>query len=147
MEKWEVIERRVLLVLGCCLLVAIGWLVSTATAGRLVAAGFLTLCAYWAFWQALYEDRLGSNAPVTRGELSLYRVWTWGRRLILSAIAGVFLYMAFQFAHVNVGIAILVTCLGLMSAWVGWFGGGRLKSLADDRRVYNERKERYKDVG
>lgn len=143
MERWEIIERRVLLAVGCCMLLGIAWLLLTATVERLVAAGGLTLCTYWVFWQALYEDRLESDAPVTRGELILFRVWVWCRRLVLGTVAAMFFFFAGQLAQTDVLPAIFVASLGFMAAWVGWFGGGREKSLSDDRRVHRERKRRY----
>ena len=146
MERWEIVERRVLLAVGCFMLAAVAWLVLTATAGRLVAAGGLTLCAYWLFWQALFEDRLGSHAPVTRRELLMFRVWIWGRRIVLGAVAAAFLFLASQLARIDPGLSIVAACLGLAAAWVGWFGGGRAKSFVDDRSVHNERKKRYKDI-
>jgi hypothetical protein len=146
MDRWEIVERRVLLAVGCCMLAAIAWLLLTATVERLVGAGALALCAYWAFWQALYEDRLGSDAPVTRGELILFRAWVWGRRLVLGTVAAVFFLFAAQLARTDPGPAIVVACLGLMAAWVGWFGGGRKKSFSDDRQAHSERKRRYRGI-
>lgn len=146
MERWKIIERRVLLAAGVIMLLGVAWLLLTATVERVVGAGGLALCAYWAFWQALYEDRVGSDAPVTRGELILYRVWVWGRRLLLGAVAAVFFLFAGKLAQVDVVAAILVACLGLLAVWVGWFGGGRVQSLLDDRRVHGERKRRYRGI-
>lgn len=146
MERWEIIERRILLGAAGVMLAAVVWLLLTATLGRLFTALVLTLCAYWALWQAQYEDRLGSDAPVTRGELFMFRLWVWGRRIALGGIAGLWLHAAIALMKTDSLAACIVAFVGLFTGWVAWFGGGRAMSLSDDPRVHGERKRRYKDI-
>ena len=89
MERWEIIERYILLVVAASLLAGAGWLFFVRTnPERATGGGALLLCAYWAVWQALYEDKLGSSEPPSRGERLMMAMWIWGRRLVLGSISG-----------------------------------------------------------
>lgn len=146
MERWEVIERRVLAVVGIALVGVCTWLVfMRAEPERFAALALLAPCTYWVFWQAFFEDRLKSKEPPTKGERAMWAIWLWFRRVVLGAIALLFGAGAFHLlATQAIFPAVVSFFLACMSAWVAAYGGGRYKSMSDDRAVHQERKRRYK---
>ena len=66
MERWEVMERRVLIAVGIVLVSLSAWLVMDGE--RAFFAILLAPIIFWVFWQAFFEDKLGSNEPVSRAE-------------------------------------------------------------------------------
>ena len=150
MQRWEIIERYVLLLVAAGLLGGAGWLFIVRTnPARATGGGALLLCAYWAVWQALYEDRLGSSEPPSRGERVMMALWLWGRRLVLGSISGLLAlgtWLVAQRAHVLVdfGLVALFGFLSFVAGWVALFGGGRNRSMSDDRSVQAGRMRRYK---
>ena len=149
MERWEHIERYVLLCLVAGLLGASAWFLFTREGvGRLLAIVPLPF-AFWAFWQAFYEDRVTQRAPPTAGERFAAAAWLWFRRVTVGCVGAVFAYAAFVFAQhaVSAGDVATVAAVALLSAvafWVALFGAGRQRSMSDDLSVHLERKARYK---
>jgi hypothetical protein len=151
MDHWEKIERYILLVAAAGLLSWSGWLLFVrASPERIVGGGALLLCAFWALWQALYEDRLGSSAPPTFGERVMASFWLWGRRLILGSIS---VLLAFGTVHSAQNAMVfgdfwLVVLIGgslsFFAGWVAVFGAGKSTSMSDDRNIHSERVRRYK---
>ena len=150
MERWEIIERNVLFVVAAGLLGWSAWLFFFKTnPEKIVGGAFLLLCAYWALWQALYEDKLGSAELPSRGERLMVAVWLWGRRFLLGGISVVMGLGAWYFGQSaqvpgDFGVISLFGFLSLMAGWVAVFGAGRSKSMGDDRSVHKERMRRYK---
>lgn len=151
MERWEIIERYVLLGVGAALLAVAGWLGFFRTGPeRLVALVLLAPCVYWVFWQALYEDKIGTDEPPSRGERFMHALWVWSRRLLLGGISGLLAFGAFAIlgrggGYSDWGVVAIFGLLSFMAAWVAVFGGGRHASTSDDRRVHHERMGRYKE--
>ena len=57
MERWEIIERAVLMAVGAALLVLCAWLAFAGSgAERFVWIALLTPCTGWVFWQALGKN-------------------------------------------------------------------------------------------
>lgn len=127
-----------------------GWLFFVKTSPERVAGGgALLLCAYWALWQALYEDKLGTSVPPSRGERVMAALWLWGRRLVLGSISALFALGAWHAAQsvgvlADLGLVALFGLLSFVAGWVAVFGGGRSKSMSDDYTVHAERMRRYK---
>ncbi len=146
MERWEIIERRVLVVVGAAMLAICMWLAFVQSGPeRVVWLALLVPCTYWVFWQAFFEDKLQSGAPVTWAERVMWLSWLWLRRVALGTIAALFAAGAFHLAAGNaLGAAALLFVLAIVVAWVAAYGGGRHKSAVDDRRIHNERVDRYK---
>ena len=63
MERWEVMERRVLIAVGIVLVSLCAWLVMDGE--RAFFAILLAPIIFWVFWQAFFEDKIGSNEPVS----------------------------------------------------------------------------------
>ena len=56
MERWEGVERAVLLAVGVALLGLCGWLAFVQMGPeRFVGLALLAPCVYWVFWQALHK--------------------------------------------------------------------------------------------
>lgn len=127
-----------------------GWLFVVRTSPeRAVGGGFLLLCAYWALWQALYEDKLGSPVPPSRSERVMMALWLWGRRLVLGSISALLALGTWHFAQTakapaDFAFAALIGFLSFGAGWVAVFGAGREKSASDDVAVHAERMRRYK---
>jgi hypothetical protein len=145
MERWEVVERCMLVAVGVALLGGCAWLVFVRTGPeRFAALALLAPCTYWVFWQAFFEDKLKSREPPTEAERAMWAVWLWSRRVVLGVVALLFGAGALHFfTNGSIVPAAVSLCLALMSAWVAAYGGGRHKSMADDRAVHEERKRRY----
>ncbi|MNV92376.1 hypothetical protein D3C71_1869670 [compost metagenome] len=116
---------------------------------RVFSGYLLSIFVFWTAWQMLYEDKLGTSAPVTRGERVMASIWILHRALAVGVVALVTLVAAFR-EFTSAGpdsnflslAALIVLALGF--AWVAIFGAGRSKSMSDDRSVHNERVRRYK---
>lgn len=146
MERWEVIERRVMVVAGVALLGVCAWLAFVRTGPeRFAWLALLLPCTYWVFWQAYFEDKLVSGAPVSKGERAMWASWLWSRRVALGAVAVLFAVGAFRLlvSEAFVPAAVLLF-LAIAACWVAAYGGGRQQSVSDDRRVHQERMKRYK---
>ena len=149
MERWEYIERYVLLCLVAVLLSTSAWFFFTREGIGLLLAIVPLPFAFWAFWQAFYEDRVTQRAPPTSGERFAASAWLWFRRITVGGVGAVLAYAAFAFAQraVSAGEVATIAALALLSAvafWVALFGGGRQRSMSDDLSVHVERKARYK---
>lgn len=149
MQRWEIIERYVLLAVGTALLALDGWLLFLDTGPeRFAWLVLLAPCTFWVFWQALYEDRLGTDQPVTRGERAMWRLWTWARRVVLGTAAAVLAAVGWHLAKAAVslqglGMAAALGLIACLAAWVAIYGAGRHKAASDDHRVHRERTKRY----
>lgn len=148
MERWERIERVVLLA-ACSVLVALSvWLFFHESGIRLLLAVVPLPFAFWTLWQALYEDKLDSAEPPTIGEYIAYYSWLAVRRMIVGAIAVAMGWAAFLLAiransAAHFAVAGLVALLAVVAGWVAFFGGGVSRSMADDSGVYRRRRDRY----
>jgi hypothetical protein len=145
MERWEIIERRVLIAVGIALVAFGAWAVVRMPMG-IVVAQLLLPVIFWVFWQAFHEDKLGTDAPVSGTERVMYGTYLWARRVLLGGIA-----LAFGAASVwallkgmDFAMAILAAVLSGMAGWVALFGAGRDKSLSDDLAVHRARRKRYR---
>jgi len=146
MERWGKIERYTLLAVGVALLSLDAWLFfSNGGPTRAVSLLFLVPFTFWVFWQALYEDNLGTNKPPTRGERIMFALWVWARRLVLGSISAL---CAFGTWHALQGqefrVAMPLAFFAVMAGWVAVYGGGKSRSMSDDRRVHRQRMKRYK---
>jgi hypothetical protein len=148
MDRWKRIERLVLLA-SCSGLFALSvWLFFHESGVRLLLALASLPFAFWALWQALYEDKLSSNEPPTTGERIAYYAWLVARRMVVGSVAIVFGWAAFALASragspadfVGAGVFAL---LALLAGWIALFGGGVAYSMSDDARVYRLRRARY----
>jgi hypothetical protein len=150
MERWQLIERYVLLATGAVLLAFGVWLAFFGSGiERFAVLVLLVPCIYWVFWQALYEDKLGTEEPPSTGERVMHAVWVWARRIFLGGISAAFalagvLSLRWGSTLHHYGIAALVFLLSAMAGWVAIFGAGTKKSMLDDRSVHRARTERYK---
>ena len=146
MERWEVIERRILVVVGVALLGVCVWLAFVRTGSeRFAWLALLAPCTYWVFWQAFYEDKLKSDASPSRAERAMWASWLWSRRVVLGAVAALFGVGACRLLASNaLGPAAVLFFLAIVVGWVAVYGGGRHQSMSDDRRVHQERMRRYK---
>ncbi|MFN7856224.1 MAG: hypothetical protein ACK5OA_06535 [Acidovorax sp.] len=146
MERWEIIERYTLLAVGMVLLLLDAWLLfSSGGHTKAVALVFLVPFTFWVFWQSLYEDNLDTSDPPTRGERVMFSLWVWARRLVLGSASALF---AFGTWHALRGQELLVAgssaVFAVMAGWVAIYGGGKSRSMSDDRRVHRQRMKRYK---
>ena len=149
MERWEYIERYVLLCVFALLISASVWLLFTREGIGLLLCIVPLPFAFWSFWQALYEDRLTEQGQPTNGELLAASIWLWFRRLTVGSVGALLLSAAVALAihAASLREAAAVAALAFFSAlvfWVALFGGGRERSMSDDLRVYLDRKARYK---
>lgn len=92
---------------------------------------------------------LASSDPPTWGERSLFGIWVWGRCLVLCTLSAGLAYVTWDATmkartFSDMGVAFVVGLLAFLAGWVGWFGGGRSRSLADDRRIHAARRRRYR---
>jgi hypothetical protein len=94
-------------------------------------------------WSVAYEWRRRAEKP-TGIEQSLARGWLLFRRIACFTVAAFFLLVGTR-SLLNGFIAPSFFCLVVagMAVWVGIYGGGRRRSITDDRRVHTERKRRY----
>jgi hypothetical protein len=149
MERWEIIERYILLAVGAVLLVLVGWLAFGCSGiERFLFIALLMPCVYWVFWQALYEDKLQPDEPPSAGERFMYAIWLWSRRLVLTGISALLAFAAVVVIQKgsslhDYGVVALLLFLSFMAGWVAVFGSGRQKSMSDDRAVHRERRKRY----
>lgn len=146
MERWEIIERRILVVVGVALLGFCAWLAFVRTGPeRFAWLAFLAPSTYWVFWQTFFEDKVKSDAPPSKAERAMWAAWVWSRRVALGAIAALFAAGAFCLLASNAIVpAAVLLFLAIGAAWVAAYGGGRCMSMSDDRRVHQERLRRYK---
>lgn len=150
MDRWEIIERNALFLVATGLLGWSGWLfLVRASPERATGGGALLLCAFWALWQALHEDKLGSSEPSSSGERVMMSFWLWGRRLMLGSISALFALCAWHSARNakvlgDFGLVALFGFLSFFAGRVAVFGAGRSKSMADDHSVHAARMRRYK---
>lgn len=145
MERWEIIERRVLVAVGIALVAFGAWAVVRMQMGIVVAVLLLPVI-FWVFWQASHEDKLGTVAPISAAERMMYGAYLWARRLLLGGIA-----LAFGTASVwslvkgmDFAMALPAAVLSGMAGWVALFGAGRDKSMSDDLAVHRARRKRYR---
>jgi hypothetical protein len=145
MERWEVIERHILVVIGVALLGFCVWLMFARTGSeRFAWLALLAPCTYWVFWQALFEDKLKSGPPPSTAERAVWAAWIWSRRVALGAIAALFGAGAFRLLASNaIAPAAVLLFLAIVAGWVAAYGGGRHKSMSDDRQVHQKRLKRY----
>lgn len=146
MERWELIERIVLLTVGAMLLLLAGWLMFFRNAPENVAwLALLAPCTFWVFWQALYEDKLDSQSSPTPGERVMFLWWICARGLVLGGISLLLAVAAWNaWRDSQLGMAAFCVFLAFLAGWIAAFGGGRLKSMSDDRLVHRRRMNRYK---
>lgn len=145
MERWEIIERRVLVAVGIALIAFGAWALVFMERGILFVL-MLPPVIFWVFWQAFHEDKLGTSAPVSQGERAMHGIYLWGRRLVLGSIA-----LALGAAAIGMLLTgqdltaiVLVGGLSCFAAWVALFGAGKSKSLSDDLATHRERSKRYR---
>lgn len=143
MDRWEMIERRVLVAVGIVLVAFTGWLIfESEQPGFFV---FMPPVIFWIFWQAFFEDRLQEGRPVTIAERVLYVAYLWARRVLLGCVAfalALCAIFAFQQAQFLVALCLSAAAAGI--TWVALFGAGRSDSAVDDLPVFRERRDRYR---
>ena len=148
MERWEVIERRVLIGVAVALLGASAWLLfSRVGVERLLAAVPLPF-AFWALWQAFFEDRLLDDVAPSRAERIFAATWRCSRLLLIGGIAALFASLAVRAALGATSFHdFLIVCvfafLAFMAGSTALFGGGIARSMVDDLEVHRQRKARY----
>jgi hypothetical protein len=146
-ERWEIIERCVLVVAGACMLVIVGRFFFVGVWHPVVL--LLVPIAAWALWQAFFEDKLHSAELPTATERVFALAWLWSRRIVLWAVGlilGGLSLVGLSGAHglqSLVGPLVGLTVAGL-ALWVGAFGAGHQKSTSDDLRVHLARRKRYR---
>jgi hypothetical protein len=144
MERWEIVERRILVAVGLALIALSAWLVMDGERAFFVV--LLAPIIFWVFWQAFFEDKLGSTEPVSAAERHMYGTYLWVRRLVTGGIALLLLVLAiaaFKMA-LDLTAILLLAGLSLFVGWVAIFGAGRAKSMVYDLRIHRERRERYR---
>lgn len=144
MERWEVVERRVLIAVGIALTSLSAWLVMDGE--RAFFAMLLAPITFWVFWQAFFEDKSNSHEPVSGAERLMHGTFLWARRLVIGGIALVLAAMAFKLARDGMGLTAIILPAGLsvFAGWVSIFGAGRAKSMSDDLKNHRERQKRYR---
>jgi|APAga8741243762_1050094.scaffolds.fasta_scaffold00765_5 hypothetical protein len=146
-ELWKIIERWALRIAGVAFLGTSLWLFLThRSEPARIAGGILLLpCGFWAFWQLLHEDKLGTNARVSGAERAMYRGWIWTRRVVLGAVALVVASGAIVILAMGGPLSAVVSmaAFSALSGWVAVYGGGRIQSFDDDRQTHRERARRY----
>lgn len=85
MERWEIVERKVLVVVGIALIALAVWL--TTDTESVLFTVLLAPVIFWVFWQAFFEDKRDSTKPVSGAERLLYGTYLWVRRLVLGGCA------------------------------------------------------------
>ncbi|MBU0748414.1 MAG: hypothetical protein KKB08_21805 [Gammaproteobacteria bacterium] len=149
-ERWEIIERLVLLAATTCFVGSAAWLFFVKPDPIRVFSGYLlSILAFWTVWQMLYEDRLGTSEPVTRAERVMAAIWMVHRALAVGVVGLVALAVAIlELTSMRPGSDLwsfgALIFLAVAAGWVAIFGAGRFKSMSDDRSVHNERVRRYK---
>ncbi|XDF34182.1 hypothetical protein RBH89_18490 [Paracidovorax avenae] len=142
MERWEIMERRILVAAGIALMALAVWLVVDGE--RAFFAILLAPIVFWLFWQAFFEDKLGSDEPASCAERLLYGTLIWARRLVIGGIALALSSVAVMLAVDGMTIAALVPAgLSLFAGWTAIFGAGKEASMVDDRQRHRERRKRY----
>lgn len=144
MERWEIVEHRILVATGIALIALSAWLLIDG--GRAFVVVLLAPVIFWVFWQAFFEGKLGSTEPVSGAERLMYGMYLWVRRLVIGGIALVLLVLAIAAFKMALDLTTILLLAGL-SLFVGWaaiFGAGRMKSMSDDLPVHRERRERYR---
>ena len=87
MERWEIIERWVLVVVAAGMLLAIGWCAWTGDSpSRWFGLLFLPL-AFWALWQAFFEDNASGIDEPKLPERAMAGSWLVFRRVIAWGMA------------------------------------------------------------
>lgn len=147
MERWEVIERFVLIVIAALLVVLGLWLLLFRSGPeRFAWLALLIPCIFWLFWQALYEDDLESTLPPSSGEYLLAFIWFWSRRLVIGVIS-VMCAAGCVYALVgpnkNIEGALACGVVSFFAGWIALFGGGKKMSMSDDLRIHGQRRSRY----
>lgn len=91
--------------------------------------------------------RSQSRSPAER---LLARGWLIFRRTACFAVAAFFVLIAIGVAVVpedssrsRLGPILFSLFIAGMAVWVGLYGGGRARSMSDDREVHEQRKKRY----
>lgn len=149
-ERWEIIERVVFLATTTFFVGLAAWLFLVRPDPMRVFSGYLlSIFAFWTVWQMLYEDKLGTPAPVTRGERVMAAIWILHRALAVGVVGLVALVVAIlELTSLRPGSDLwsfgALIFLAVSAGWVAIFGAGRSKSMSDDRSVHNERVRRYK---
>jgi hypothetical protein len=146
LERWERVERVVLLSFAALLIV--GPIVRLSLGhGDFIQLLFLPF-GVWCIWQALYEDRLDDQTSTTFLERLLAFAWLWTRRLVVGGVGMLFLIMGFLVWRSSPQETILATVallsLGVFALWVAFYGAGRSRSMSDDRAIHARRVARYK---
>ena len=118
MERWEVMERRVLIAVGIVLISLSAWLVMDGE--RAFFAILLAPIIFWVFWQAFFEDKSNSNEPVSGAERLLHGTFLWTRRLVIGGIALVLAAMAFKLARDGMGLTAILLPAGLSFLQAGF---------------------------
>lgn len=143
MERWELIERWLLVLVFASLCGTSLWLFLTERSILLV---LLPLpFAFWSIWQAFFEDRIIDGELATKGEVLFATGWLWFRRLTVGGVGVVFGAFGVQAAilgEMKPSLAFLF--FAAVALWVAAFGGGRSSSMGDDHKVHLQRKARYK---
>ncbi len=144
MERWEIIERRVLVAVGTALIAFSAWLLVYGE--RALFAVLLAPIIFWVFWQAFFEGKLGSGKPASGTERLMYLTFLWARRLVIGGISLAGATVAFTLAldGADFMAIFLPVGLSLFAGWVAIFGAGRAMSMSDDLHVHRERKQRYR---
>lgn len=145
-ERWEELERYVLLAVGLCLLACAIWLlVFSGNPARLAFLVLLLPCLFWVVWQALYEDKLGTAEPVSVGERFMHGTYLWVRRIVLGATSILFGFLTWYAAQQGAVLsALFCAALTFVAGRVAMYGGGVHKSMSDDVAVDRQRTDRYK---
>jgi len=144
MERWEIVERRILVAVGIALIALAVWL-ATDTESVLFTV-LLAPVIFWVFWQAFFEDKRDSTKPVSGAERLLYGTYLWVRRLVLGGCALLLLglaIVAFKMSQ-DLTTTLLIVGLSMFVGWVAIFGAGDEKSASDDLRIHHERRKRYR---
>lgn len=145
-ERWEVVERCVLLAVGTALVALAVWFAAHG-AGAEVALGlmFIAPIAFWVAWQMLYEDKRESPEPPSKGERVMHATGLWTRRIAFGAMAGLFAFgcAAALLWDEEAGAAMAGLSLFILLGWAAFHGAGRHRSLKQALRVRRQRDERY----
>jgi len=149
MERWEIIERWVLVVVAAGTLLAIGWCAWTGDGpSRWFGLLFLPL-AFWALWQAFFEDSANRAVEPNLPERAMAGSWLVFRRVIAWGMAPLFALIALTSAVEATSSSdwfavVLFSALTVFLIWIGLFGAGARSSMADDRAMHAKRKRRYR---
>lgn len=146
MERWEIVERRILVVVGIALIALAVWL-ATDTESVLFTV-LLAPVIFWVFWQAFFEDKRGSSESASGAERLLYGTYLWVRRVVLGGCALLLVVLAIVAFKTSQDLTsiLLIAGLSMFVGWVAIFGAGEEKSMSDDLRIHRERRKRYRKL-